>query len=55
MFWPKELGPISKDRCTVLSVLFFFLNGFSIKKQFLCILVVASFLYLMPLLIGMVS
>jgi hypothetical protein len=54
MFWPKELGPISKDRCTLLGVFFFFLNGFSIKKNCLGVFVVASFLDLTPLLIGMV-
>jgi hypothetical protein len=53
MFWPKELGPISKDRCTVVSV-FFFLNRFAIKKNRLGVLVATSFLDLMPLLIGMV-
>jgi hypothetical protein len=34
MFWPEELGPISKDRCTILSVFLIFLNGFAIKKYF---------------------
>jgi hypothetical protein len=32
MFWPKELGPISKDRYTVLNVLFFFKMDFLFKK-----------------------
>jgi hypothetical protein len=31
MFWPKELGPISMDRYTVLNILFFF-NEFTIKN-----------------------
>jgi hypothetical protein len=34
MFWPEELGPISKDRCTILGVFLIFLHGFSIKKYF---------------------
>jgi hypothetical protein len=53
IFWPKELGPISKDRCTTLGVLFF-LNGFSIKKNFLGVFIVASFRDLTPLLIGII-
>jgi hypothetical protein len=32
MFWPKEIAPISKDRCTVLGVLFFFLMDLLLKK-----------------------
>jgi hypothetical protein len=53
MFWPKELGPIYKDRCTILCV-FFFLNGFAIKKICLGVFVVAPSLDLTLLLIGMV-
>jgi hypothetical protein len=53
MFWPKELGPISKDRYTVLSVLFFLMD-LLLKKICLGVLVAASFLDLTPLLIGMV-
>jgi hypothetical protein len=34
MFWPEELGPISKDICTILGVFLIFLNGFAIKKYF---------------------
>jgi hypothetical protein len=54
MFWPEELGPISKDRCTILYVFLIFLNGFAINFFCLGVFVADSFLDLTPVLIGMV-